>query len=256
MPVAIDTHAHLNDTRLRRRLDDVLARARENGVTDIIDIGWDVEMSELAVQQAQELPGVWATAGIHPHEAQEESTPEHRARLRELARAPRVVAVGETGLDFYRNLSPRPAQYDALHWHLDLARELDLPVMLHCRDAQDELMDVLAGYPGLQGSWHCFDGTAEHAARAVSLGLHLGFGGMITYKKADDLRRALAATPLDRVLLETDAPYLAPEPDRRRDNEPALVVAIGRYAAEVRGEAEETLFAATTENARRLFRLT
>jgi TatD DNase family protein len=254
MPHAIDTHAHLNDPRLLPQLEPVLARAHAAGLTDIIVVGYDVASSETAVRLAQDHPGLWATVGLHPHDA-EQATPETRRRLRELARSPRVVAIGETGLDFYRDLSPRQAQRDAMRWHLDLAREFDLPVVLHSRETQEELLAIVAEYRDLRLNWHCFDGTPEHAAAAVALGMHLGFGGMITYQKAEDLRRALVQTPLDHMLLETDAPYLAPKPNRRRDNEPDQILPIGDRIATLRGEPPETVFAATTTNARRLFRL-
>jgi TatD DNase family protein len=252
---AIDTHAHLNSPRLLRHLDAVLARAREAGVGDIIVIGWDVPMSETAVRLAQTHPHLWATVGLHPGDAREEANPESFRRLRTLATEPCVVAVGETGLDFYRNRTPRPLQLDALRWHLDLAGELGLRVVLHCRSAQDELLEAVAGYRRLRMIWHCFDGTVEHARQAVALGMYLGFGGMITYERSHDMREALAWVPVERLLLETDAPYLSPEPHRSKDNEPANVVVVAEEAARVRGVDTEALIAATAANAATVFEL-
>lgn len=255
MAQAIDTHAHLNDPRLLRQLEAVLARARAAGVGDIIVIGWDVPMSESAVRLAQTHPQLWATVGIHPHDAWEEANPESFRRLRALAMEPCVVAVGETGLDFYRNLSPRAVQFETLRWHLDLAGELGLRVVLHCRSAQDELLETVASYRRLRMIWHCFDGTVEHARQAVALGMYLSFGGMITYPRSDEMREALAWVPIERLLLETDAPYLSPEPHRSKDNEPANVMVVAEKAAQLRGMDREALIAATTANAVTAFRL-
>jgi TatD DNase family protein len=252
---AIDTHAHLNSPRLLRHLDAVQARAREAGVGDIIVVGWDVPSSETAVRLAKSRPHLWATVGIHPHDALKGAAPESLRRLRELAAESCVVAIGETGLDFYRNLSPRPAQLDALRRQLDLAGELGLRVVLHCRSAQDELLGAVAGYRRLRMIWHCFDGTVEHARQAVALGMYLGFGGMITYERSHKMREALAWVPVERLLLETDAPYLSPEPHRSKDNEPANVIVVAEEAARVRGMDTEALVAATTANAVKVFEL-
>jgi TatD DNase family protein len=255
MARAIDTHAHLNNPRLLRRLDAVLARARQAGVGDIIVPGWNTASSETAVRLARTHPDLWATVGVHPHEAMKEAHAESLRRLRELAAEPCVVAIGETGLDFYRDLSPRALQREALRRQLELAGELGLRVVLHCRSAQDELLETVASHRNLRMIWHCFDGTLEHARQGVALGMYLAFGGAVTYKRADALREALAWVPIERLLLETDAPYQSPEPDRSKDNEPANVTVVAERAAQVRGMDPEALVAATAANAMAAFGL-
>ncbi|MCJ7823018.1 MAG: TatD family hydrolase, partial [Armatimonadetes bacterium] len=163
-------------------------------------------------------------------------------------------------LDFYRDLSPRDAQMAAFAAHLALAEEMGLPVIVHCRAAQDELLEVLAGRTGVHAAesrlvWHCFDGSREHAQRALDLGMVLGFGGMLTYRRNEDLRRIAAEAPGDRILLETDCPYLAPEPRRGRENEPANLAIVAECLAEARGESRERIEMTTTANARRVFGL-
>jgi len=167
----------------------------------------------------------------------------------------RVVAIGETGLDFYRDLSPREAQVEALKRHLALAQELSLPVVLHCRQAQEEMLEVAAEFAGLPMIWHCFQGTGEQAACAVALGMMIGFAGTITYGREEALRRTAAAIPESRLLIETDCPYLPPEPKRDRDNEPANVTVIADHLAKARGSCAEAMVHVTADNARRVLRL-
>lgn len=254
--LAIDTHTHLNHPRLLRQLSGVLARAREAGVGEMIVVGYDLTSSERAVELVGQHEGLYAAVGVHPHEAGEveEATLD---RLRGLAGGEGVVAIGETGLDFYRDLSPRPAQVEAFRRHLALAEELERPVIIHCREAEETLLEVLSGEGQVRpGSvWHCFDGTAEQAARAVELGLMLGFSGVLTYRRAEGLREVAAGAPEDRVLVETDCPYLAPEPKRGRDNEPANVRLIVERLAEVRGVSTAEMISVTSANARRAFGL-
>lgn len=258
---AVDTHTHLNHPRLYRRLTEVLDRARKAGVAEMIVVGYDLPSSELAVELAERHPELWAAVGVHPHDA---SDVDEKAldRLRELAGREGVVAIGETGLDFYRDLSPRQAQMEAFEAHLALAAEVGLPAIVHCRAAQEPLLDSLAEWQaGPVGDlpalvWHCFDGSEVEARRALDLGMALGFGGMVTYRKAEELRRVPARVPSDRFLLETDCPYLAPEPKRGRDNEPANVVIIGERIAQVRGESGEQVAETAAQNARRVFGLT
>jgi TatD DNase family protein len=249
-----DTHCHLNHPRLLRRLVDVLARAREAGVSDMIVVGYDLPSSRAAVELAGQHDGLWATVGIHPHDAGAVNG-SALAEIRSLARSPKVVAIGETGLDFYRDLSPREAQVDSFRRHLDLAAALSLPAIIHCRDAQDEVLAMIASHPQPNLVWHCFDGTIEQAERAVSLGMALGFGGTVTRRGAEGLRQAAQWAPADRILLETDAPYLAPEPYRSRDNEPANVVLVAEAVAAARGESAASIAALTSGNARRMFGL-
>jgi len=248
----IDTHSHLNHPRLLRRFDQVLARARAAGVADMLVVGYDLQSSQKAVELAQSRAGVWAAVGVHPHDAAGLGET-HLSRLRRLAQSPKVVAIGETGLDFYRILSPREAQEAAFRKHLELAQEMGRPLIVHCREAQEAVLAALEGHGAGAVVWHCFDGTRQQAERALELGMMLGFGGRITHRSAQELRRVLAMVARDRILLETDCPYLTPEPLRGRDNEPANLRIIAESAAQARGEDLETVAAVTTENAKRVF---
>jgi len=254
MPGAVDTHVHLNHRRLLPKVEDVIARAHAAGVSEMIVVGYDLPSSETALRLAAEHSGLGATVGIHPHDAKQ-ADDAALARLRELAAHPRVVGIGETGLDFYRDLSPREVQMRAFSRHLELASELGRPVICHCREAEEALLEVLAEWPHVTRVWHCFEGTAEQAARAVAMGVWISFGGTITYPDSDWRREFVAETPLERVLLETDAPYLAPYPKsgkRARDNEPAYLPLIAEAVAEIKGGTSESVMAVTAENARRV----
>ncbi len=262
-PSVVDTHTHLNHPRLLGRLAQVLARARLAGVGEMIVVGYDVPSSEVAVGLAEQHPELWAAVGVHPHDAGglEEGAFE---RLRTLAASEAVVAIGETGLDFYRELSSREAQMEAMQNHLALAAEMELPAILHCRAAQDSLLEIVSGCKRRSSAaapklvWHCFDGAGDHAERALGLGMALGLGGMLTYAKNEELRRAAAELPADRVLLETDCPYLTPEPERGRggrENEPANIGLIAECAAGLRGESKQQVEETTAQNARRVFGL-
>ncbi len=252
MSAAVDTHTHLNHPRLRARIAEALSRARAAGVEQLIVVGYDLPSSREAVEIAEAHHGVWAAVGVHPHDAQHVN-PETMDRLREMAASPAVVAVGETGLDFYRNLSPPQRQREVFAEHIQLARELSLPVIVHCRQAEEELLRTAEQEDGRGWIWHCFSGSADQALRAVELGLWIGFTGNITYKKADEIRRAVAAVPEERVLTETDCPYLAPEPRRSRDNEPANVIAVVDTLARLRGVTREEMARKTAHNARLAF---
>jgi TatD DNase family protein len=259
VPGLVDTHTHLNHPRLFPHLAQVLERAREAGVGEMIVVGYDLPSSKLAVELAEQHGGLRAAVGVHPHDASvmDDAAEE---RLRCLAKCDAVVAIGETGLDFYRDLAPRDAQMKAFAAHLALAEEMGLPVIVHCRAAQEELLEVVSSRAGGHSAdstlvWHCFDGSREHAQRALDLGMVLGFGGMLTYRRKEELRRAAAEAPDDRVLLETDCPYLAPEPRRGRDNEPANLAIVAECLAQARGESRERMDMTTTGNARRVFGL-
>ena len=253
-PTAIDSHTHLNHPRLARKLDQVLARARAAGVAEMIVVGYDLTSSEAAVKLAESADDLRATVGVHPHNASGVNAETMRA-LRRLAASERVTAIGEAGLDFYRDLSPREAQESSFRRHLELAAELHLPIVIHCREAQERLLAMLrecAG-EGLTLIWHSFDGTLAHAEAALSLGAFLGFNGMITYPRNRHLAEIAAAVPLGRLLLETDCPYLAPEPRRSGDNEPANLPLIADAIAKARHIPSADVVSATTANARRAF---
>ena len=247
-----DTHCHLNHEQLLPEWEAALFRAQQSGVARLILIGYDLQSSECAVQLAEQSDALWAAVGIHPHDATA-CTPDALARLRELSRHPRVVAIGEIGLDFYRDLSPRERQYEAFHAQLALAQEQGLPVVIHCREAYDPLLAVLAQYPQVRGVLHCFSGTAAHADQGLALGYYLGIGGVITFKNAAELRAIVQAMPRQRLLLETDAPYLAPHPYRGKRNEPAYLPLIARQVADLWAVSLEELSVITESNVVSLF---
>jgi TatD DNase family protein len=249
MAGAVDSHTHLNHPRLLRHLDEVLARAEQAGVSAMVVVGYDLPSSEVAVELAEANPDLWAAVGIHPHDAShlDDSSLAH---LRSLATREKVVAIGEIGLDFHRNLSPPDVQVEAFRRQLDLARELSLPALLHCRQAQGQVLDMAAEFGGLAMVWHCFEGTEEQAARALGLGMMVGFTGTITRRREKALRQIAGSVPADRLLLETDCPYLSP--GRERDNEPANVIIVAEHLAAARGVAVDAVIRVTTENARRV----
>lgn len=255
----VDSHAHISTPRFDQDRAQVLARARDAGLAAIVDVGCDLASSEAAAALAATEPMVWATAGVHPHEARhwDEGTAE---ALRALTARPRVVAVGETGLDFYYDHSPRETQRRVFRAQLALAREVDLPVVLHVRDAYDEALETLdeaARGPGapLRGVAHCFTGDARQAEGFVARGFCVSFTGVVTFKNARGVREAAAAVPLGRLLVETDCPYMAPVPLRGKRCEPAHVVHTARALADVHGQSPDDLGRTTARNAARLFGL-
>ena len=252
----VDTHAHLHFPDFRDDLDDVLARAREAGVGAMVTIGTDRETNVAAVALAERLPQVWATVGIHPHDAAE-ATEDDFATMERLAGAPRVVGLGEMGLDFFRNLSPRDAQERVFRRQLDMARRLGKPVCIHCRDAHAETLAILAeeGVAEGGGVMHCFSGDVTVARRCLDLGLHLSIAGPLTYKNARALPDVARFAPEDRLVVETDCPYLPPQPHRGQRNEPAYVALTVARLAELRGIDPEGLGEQLTANAARLFRI-
>jgi len=248
-----DTHCHLAHPRLIGDVRGVLGRAAQAGISRIIAIGYDVESSEQSVRLAHEHAGVHATVGLHPHEAAR-FTPELWQKIAGLARDAEVVAIGETGLDYYYEYAPRKVQRSVFLAHLELSLDLGLPLVIHCREAHRELFSILARYAGrVRGVLHCWDGSPEDTERAVALGFHFGIGGMVTFKQPNAMQMALNAIPLDRLLLETDAPYLAPVPFRGRTNEPANMVRTAAVVAERIGRPVEELAAATDRNAEAVF---
>jgi TatD DNase family protein len=248
----IDSHAHLADERILPQVDDVVARARAAGLVGIVTLATDAEDAGTHLAIAERFPDVWSTAGIHPHAARTFAA-ETMARVRGLLAHPRVVAVGETGLDYHYDFSPRDVQRESFAAHLELARETGLPVVVHAREADDDLRAVLreAGR-GTVGVLHSFSSGRALLEDALAMGWYAGFSGMITFKKyegADFVRMV----PADRILVETDTPYLAPVPHRGRTNEPSFVPHVARKAAELRGEDAEELAARTLENTRRFY---
>ena len=256
-PVLIDSHSHIDMRQFNKDRDAVMGRAREAGVAVVVDVGCDIPSSEAAIALAERYDGVFATVGFHPHSAAAMGNGDIE-RLAGLAQHPRVVANGEIGLDFYRNLSPREAQVEAFQRQLDLARELDLPVVIHSRQASDEVFDILSRWAGKSdkplGVLHCFSGDRELARRYIDMGFFISIAGPITYGKSSvaDIARHM---PLDMLLIETDCPFLTPQPYRGKRNEPSYVSLVAEKIGEIRGIPGEGVARCTAGNAIRLFRL-
>ena len=251
----IDSHCHLDFPDFADELDDVVARAGEAGVGGMLTICTHVTRFDAVLAVAERYDNVWCSVGIHPHEAanEPEVTAEHLVRM---ARHPKVVGFGETGLDYHYEHSPREDQRRSFRVHIAAARQARLPLIVHCRDADDDTMAILreehaeGAFPGLI---HCFTAGPAVAECAVELGLGVSFSGIVTFNKADALRDVARRVPADLLLVETDAPYLAPVPRRGKRNEPAFVAHTAASLAEARGEEPDALAGATTDNFFRLF---
>ena len=255
----IDSHAHLEFPQFDADRADVLARARGAGVSTLLAIGSGTGPDRLdaALPFAEQNDWIYATVGIHPHEAKL-ATEEHFAHLDQLARHLRVIAWGEIGLDYFYDHSPRDVQQSVFRRQLDQARAARLPIVIHCRDAWSDCLAILEECwrpAGLGGILHCFAGTLDDAMRGLDMGFYISFAGNVTYPKAEPIREVARALPLDRMLIETDSPFLPPQGHRGERNEPAFVVEVARRVANVRDLAPEEVAAATAANFRRLFGL-
>ena len=259
-PALFDTHAHLHDPWIGDDLPYVLNRAAEAGVDRIVTIGTDLPTTHDAIALANSYDNIWATVGLHPHDAKD-WTDELESEFRQLASSDRVVAIGEIGLDFFRNLSPHEAQYGAFEVQLALADDLKLPVVIHSRDAHEESFTILKLWADKQrrtrpiGVIHCFSGDANLAQRYHKLGFLISFAGPITYPKNQALREAAKTLPIEAIVVETDCPYLSPQPRRGKRNEPANIQHTAQQIAKARGESLKVIAAQTTLNANRLFRV-
>ncbi len=249
-----DTHAHLDDSVFAGDLDKVLERARAAGVVLILNAGFDLESSAAAVELAGKHREIYAAVGIHPHEAAG-AGPDYLERLEKLAAHSKVVAIGEIGLDYYRDLSPRRVQKKVFWEQLELAKKLGKPVIIHDRDAHGDVMDILRRFaPGLAGGvMHCYSGSWEMARECVSLGFYISLAGPVTYPNAVRLKDIAARLPEECLLVETDAPYLAPQAFRGKRNEPAYVVHTVEEIARLRNKEPGYIAKITSENGRRLF---
>lgn len=249
----IDSHAHLTVRKYRKDLDAVISRAREAGVAAMVNVGFDADSSADGVHLAAEHPDIFAAAGVHPHDA--DTVDDYIiSYLEELSADRNVVAIGEIGLDFYRNLSPRRVQEEVFVRQLALAAKVGLPVIIHDRDAHRRVMEILKSEGAANGVMHCFSGDMGLAKQVLDLGFYISFAGPITYNggKASEIIRRM---PADRLLIETDCPYLAPVPFRGKRNEPAYVKYVLERVAQVLGEPVEAVERLTDDNARRLFGL-
>ncbi len=250
-----DTHCHLPLVDGDEPVETVLARAREAGVTAFVTVGVDLASSAEAVQVAAGFDQVWAAVGIHPHNAIE-ATDHVLGRLKVVASHPQVVAIGETGLDYFRDHSPRIRQEEAFREQIRLAKELDKALVIHCRDAQDDVLAILTDERAPERTvFHCFSGDEHLVGQCARHGWFMSFAGNVTFKNAPGLRAAAAAAPVELLVAETDAPYLSPHPYRGKPNEPARVRFVVEALAELHDIPVEEMAEHTSANARRLFRL-
>lgn len=247
-----DSHAHLDDRRFDDDRDDVFRRMQENGVTRMMNIGCDLSTSLRSVAMAERHSFVYAAVGTHPNAAG--SLDESQiAMYRSLTTNPKVKAIGEIGLDYHYENHSREIQQDAFRRQLELARECTLPVIIHDREAHGDVLQILEDYPDVTGVVHCFSGSWEFAQELLKRGWHLGFTGVITFKNARRAIEVVENAPLHRLLIETDCPYMAPEPHRGRRNDPSYVPLMAAKIAEIKGISIEEVARITTENAMRLF---
>lgn len=255
LPVLVDSHCHLDFPDFGPEVDEVVARAHGAGVGLMVTISTKVSEFEKVRAVAERFPHVFCSVGIHPHEA--ESEPEiDTAKLVELARHPKVVGIGETGLDYYYEHSPREAQQRNFRAHIAAARETGLPLIVHTRDADEDTAQILdeeMGKGAFPSLLHCFSSGPQLAEKAVELGLYISLSGILTFKNAVELRETAAKVPMERLLVETDAPYLSPVPKRGKRNEPSFVVHTAAKLAEVKNISVEELAETTTSNFLRLF---
>ncbi|MBZ5578264.1 MAG: TatD family hydrolase [Acidobacteriia bacterium] len=249
----VDSHCHLDDRQFDEDREAAIERARAAGVGTLMAIGTGSGPPDLeaALRLADQYPFIVATVGVHPHDASKASE-DTFVRLQELARRPRVKAIGEIGLDYHYDFSPREVQRAVFERQLTIAAEAGRPVVIHTREAWDDTLAILRARWNGGGVMHCFTGNEQQAGQALDLGFHLAFGGVLTFPKAEEVRQAARITPEERLLVETDCPYLAPVPMRGKRNEPAFLVETVRRLAEVRGVPPERIAEQTTRNFRRL----
>jgi TatD DNase family protein len=249
----VDSHCHLDDPKFDEDREQVMERARAAGVERMMAIGTGNGPPDLevAVRQADRYDFVYATIGVHPHDASKAEA-DTFVKLRELARHPKVLAVGEIGLDYHYDFSPRDVQRAVFVRQLELAAEAAKPIVIHTREAWDDTLEILRASWRGGGIMHCFTGDEQQARQALDLGFHLSFGGVLTFPKAEPTRQAAKIVPEDRLLVETDCPYLAPVPHRGKRNEPAFMVETVKRLAELRGRRAEEIAEVTTSNWERL----
>lgn len=247
-----DTHAHLLSERFDEDREAVIMRLPQQGVIGLIEVGTTVADSEKAVRLAEQTGFIYAAAGVHPHEAVEMESG-YIDGLRTLAMHPKVVAIGEIGLDYHYDFSPRDVQREVFGRQLELARALERPVIIHMREATQDTLAILREHKETRGVMHCFSGSAETAELCLELGLHISFTGSVTFKNARKVVEAAAVVPMDRLMAETDCPYLSPEPVRGRRNDPSNVRLVLEKLAEIKGVKPEELAETNIRNAKELF---
>ncbi|MCM3715777.1 TatD family hydrolase [Halalkalibacter oceani] len=249
-----DTHVHLNADQFEDDLDDVLTRAREAGVTNMVVVGFDEKTIKRALELVERYEELYAAVGWHPVDAVD-MTDEHLAWLEELSAHPKVVALGEMGLDYHWDKSPKDVQKEVFRKQIRLAKKVKLPIIIHNREADQDIVDLLKeeGASEVGGIMHCFGGSVEIAKQCLDMNFYISLGGPVTFKNARRPKEVAQAVPLDRLLIETDCPYLAPHPNRGKRNEPAYVKLVAEQIASLREMSYEQLSAVTRENAKKLF---
>ena len=251
-----DTHAHLDDRAFNTDREDLLAGLADRQVALVMNPGCSLESSRNAVAMAEKYPWLYAAVGSHP-DAADEVCEEVIAEFEKLCKlSPKVKAIGEIGLDYHYEDIPRQLQQKAFLMQLELARKLDLPVIVHERDAHEDGMAIIKDFPTVKGVFHCYSGSAEMARQLVELGWYIGFTGVLTFKNARKAIETAASIPLERIVLETDCPYMAPEPFRGKRNDPGYLYRMAEKLAEIRGISVEEIHRITTENGKRLYRIT
>jgi TatD DNase family protein len=249
----VDSHCHLNFPEFKEDLDAVIKRAEEAGVKTFLTINTSLDESEQIQEIADRYPNVYCTVGAHPHDAADHVYKDVYDDLIRLAQHSKVVGIGETGLDYYYNNSPRLEQIESFKTHIKASIELGLPLIIHTRDADEDTLPCLREFPKAKGVFHCFSGGMELAKTALDLGFYISFSGIITFKKADELREVAKFAPMDRVLVETDSPFLAPIPHRGERNEPAYTRITAMKLAEIKEISLEEVSKLTTRNFFQLF---
>ena len=249
-----DTHAHLNDRAFQEDRDALIAGLPQQGVGLIMNPGCNLEDSRLSVELAEKYPFVYAAVGSHPDSA-DEVNEEIIEQYRRLCRHEKVKAIGEIGLDYHYEDIPREIQKKAFVMQMELARETGLPVIVHERDAHDDGMQIVKDFPQVTGVFHCYSGSAEMARQLVDLGWYIGFTGVLTFKNARKAVETAQSIPLERIVLETDCPYMAPEPFRGRRNDPGKIYRMAEKLAEIKGISVEEARRITFENGKRLYRI-
>ena len=247
-----DSHAHLDEACFAEDFEEILARMAQNQVRGMMNIGCDLPSSERSIRLAERHDWIWAAVGSHPDDA--DQVDEARILMyRKLARHSRVKAIGEIGLDYHYEDIPRDVQQHAFRLQMALAEELELPVVIHEREAHGDALTIIDEYPSVKGVFHCFSGSPELANELVRRGWYIGFTGVVTFKNARKAVETAKSIPLNRILIETDCPYMAPEPYRGRRNDPSYVPLVAQKIAELRGLPAATVAQATWDNARKLF---
>ena len=249
----VDTHAHYDHKQFDEDRNELLTNLPNIGIEYVINVGSDIKSTVASIKLAEKYPHIFATVGVHPHYASIFKDSANLGKLRSFAKSKKVIAYGEIGLDFFHNFSPQNMQREWFKKQLDMACELNMPVIIHSRDANDEVFSIIESSPARKGVIHSFSGDAPLAAKYVELGFYIGIGGVVTFKKADVLKEVCKKVPLSKLLLETDCPYLAPHPYRGRRNDSAKLGLVAEEIARIKGVSVEEVCSATTKNAKDLF---